>query len=66
MVLNFFKKVLSKIKFFLHISKCYRGWYLQMQTLTSMYTIGGWKLPSLEICAKKVCYIQSYHTLILI
>jgi hypothetical protein len=47
MILNLKQKGLSKIKFVLHISKCHRGWYLQMQILASMYTIGGWKLPSL-------------------
>jgi hypothetical protein len=38
------QKGLSKIKFVLHISKCHKGLYLQMQALASMYTIGGWKL----------------------
>jgi hypothetical protein len=47
MVLSPWQKGLWRIKIVLHISKCHTGWCSQMQALTSMFTIGGWKLPIL-------------------
>ncbi len=52
-------KKMIKIKLFLHISRC----YFQMQTLTSLYTIGGCKLSNLQNYVKNVHY-NFTHTLI--
>jgi hypothetical protein len=41
MVLNLKQKGFSKIKIVLHIYRCHKGWCPQMQTIISMYTIGG-------------------------
>jgi hypothetical protein len=54
------QKCLSKIKIILHISRCHKGWCFQMQTIASMYMIGGWKLLSLQNYVKNVHYIQFY------
>jgi hypothetical protein len=52
MDLNPKQEGLWKVIIFLHITKWHWG-CLQIQTLASMYMIGGWELPSLQNHTKK-------------